>query len=570
MAQNNKPASKSSKPQARDKKLPVYSSAKKQSTTLFASLDTLLEKNSGKLLILIFGICALFSFLLFQARMDVGGDDSGYILRAYDFIHKGAFPSFQGPLYPLVLSIFVSFAGIKIVFLKSLSIIFNLVALFFLYKAFEKRVPPLVLYSVLLLTAINSYILNFASLTYNEEFFMVLQYAFFYYFFKLQDSPRFTANTSLKDSWRVWLPVGLFIFLITFTRNIGISCLGGLMIYFAVRKQFRYIVYVLIAFLAFEIPVMLLEKLLLHDQNQWGSQGGMLLLKNPYDASEGKETLYGFVLRFFQNSNLYLSNRFFQILGFRSDSQLEPNPLLTLFFAVFLLFAIYRVVKSKNWYLLVAGLYFISMAGATFIVLQTRWDQPRMIMIYVPLLLMLFLYGLYDVIKKRSWALQMTVLVLVSIVFISEFSSTLKKAKENIPILTKNLHGDIYSGFTPDWVNYLRLSAWCENLPKDSLVACRKGPMSSIYANGRPFVNIARTDNIDLTHADSVIALFRRNHVRYILMAKLRIDPTNPDNGYINTMNRLIEPLVRQCPQKLKFIRQEGTSEEAQLYEINY
>ena len=94
--------------------------------------------------------------------------------------------------------------------------------------------------------------------------------------------------------------------------------------------------------------------------------------------------------------------------------------------------------------------------------------------------------------------------------------------------------------------------------------------MSFMYANGRQFFPVYSVDSIHSTNADSVISLFKRNHVRYILLAKLRLNPLEADGQIINTMNRLIYPVAKKYPEKLKFIHQEGTSEEAQLYEILY
>ncbi len=560
MAQPNKPTGKPSATKVRDKKPATYSSVKKEPSTLFNSLDKWLDKNSKALRIIILSLGGLLSLLLFQARMDIGGDDSGYILRAYDFIHKGVFPSYQGPLYPLILSIFVSFLGIKIVLLKFLSTIFNFVALLFLYKAFKGRIPSFVLYSTLLLTAVNTYILNYASLTYNESFYMVIQYVFFFYFFKLQDYLQQNNHSTLKQNWRVWLPVAVLVFLITITRNIGISCLGGILLYFLIRKEFRNLLYATVLAIICG----------LYMKSQGSSQGNLLLLKDPYNASLGKRHFADFVSDFFGNSELYLSKRFYQILGLKNDMDIDTSGWLTFFTVLVLLFALYRIIKSKNRPLLIVALYTFSMMGATFIVLQTRWDQPRLILIYIPLIFMLFLYGLYDLFKKAPWGLQMLTVLIVPIIFFVEMNSTVKKAKENLPILSKNLNGDIYAGFTPDWVNYLKLSQWCENLPKDSLVMCRKGPMSSVYANGREFVNIATVDSIRSTNADSVIALMKKTHARYFLVASLRSNPNVADGNVLNGIHRLVAPIYRKYPQKLKFIRQEGTAEAAQLYEVLY
>jgi hypothetical protein len=218
------------------------------------------------------------------------------------------------------------------------------------------------------------------------------------------------------------------------------------------------------------------------------------------------------------------------------------------------------------------AMYTLSMMGATFVVLQTRWDQPRLILIYIPLLLMMFFYGLYDLFKKAPWALQMLTVLFIPIIFFAEMSSTLKKAKENLPILSKNLKGDIYAGFTPDWVNYLKLSQWCENLPKDSLVMCRKGPMSEVYANGREFVNISTVDSAHSVNADSVISLMKKTHARYLLVASLRSNPLVANGEVLNAIHRLAAPIYNnpKYRSKLKFIRQEGTTEPSQLYEVMY
>jgi hypothetical protein len=389
---------------------------------------------------------------------------------------------------------------------------------------------------------------------------MALQYILLFYFFKLLDSLK-DKNVLLKKNWKQWLIVGLLLFLMTYTRNIAITCLVGIVIYFAIQKQFRYVLYLLSSFLIFEIPVTLLEKIVWHSSNQLSSQGAVLLLKNPYNAADGKETPVGFIVRLIENTDIYFSKRFFQIIGLRPADSTTTLPWITFFFVLILLFAIYRIIKSKNKYLLATALYVVSIVGATFIVIQTSWDQPRMIIIYVPPLLMILLYGLYDTLKKKGWALQFFMVIMVFVVFISESGVTLKKANENLPILNKNLHGDIYCGFDPGWANYLKLSNWCEKLPKDSLVVCRKGPMSSIYANGRQFLNVARTDNIDINNADSVISFFRKNHVRYIILANINMG---------NTIERLIAPVAQKYPQRLRIIRQEGSTDEAQLVEIRY
>ena len=553
---------------------PVY---KKEivSTSLFQSMNKWFDARARSITIITFVCGFLFSLLLFQARMDIGGDDSGYLQRAFDFIHKGVFPSFQGPLYPLFLSVFIAPFGINIILLKTLSIFFNIIGLYFFYLAFKDRIPALVFYPVFFIAAINSYILNFASLTYNEAFFMCLQYMFFFYFFKLLDKLKERDLVSFKDIYRDWILPGLLIFALILTRNIAIACLGGIVLFFVISKQYKNVLYAIGAFLAFEIPMIGIEKIIFHADSQWGSQGGILLLKDPYDASKGKETLSGFFTRFFQNCDIYISKRFFEITGFRSEDAVkaykpiesENLTMFVLFLVVVFGFVLYRLIKSKNKYMLAAFLYAISIMGSSFIVLQTRWDQPRIIMVCVPILLMTFFYSLYDLFQKKgAWGLQFLLTLIISVFALTNIVSTVSKTKKNLPILSKNLHGDIYAGFTPDWVNYLKMSRWCaDSLPKDAFVAARKAPMSFIYGNGKEFFAVYRVYSYD---ADSLLGYYKANKVNYIMVPSLRMNPDKNTGDVITTMEYMIAPIYKKYPQKLKFVHQEGTDEVTRLFQI--
>ncbi|MGP8216989.1 MAG: hypothetical protein ACLQQ4_15585 [Bacteroidia bacterium] len=575
MANPNKPKGKAPAANPVKKKPPVYKEAAK-TFTLFENLDNWFDKRAKPIATIIFICSALFSVLLFQARMDIGGDDSAYLQRAYDFVHKGIFPAFQGPLYPMVLSIFIAPFGINIILLKSLSLIFNIIGLYFFYKAFKGRIPSFIFYPVFFIAAINSYILNFASLTYNEAFFMCIQYIFFYYFFILIDKLKEEGASSIKENYRNWLMPGLLIFSLILTRNIAITCLGGIVLFFILNKQYLNSIYIVGAFLVFELPMLLIQKLLLHSESQWASQGGILLLKDPYDASKGKENLSGFFSRFFQNCDIYVSKRFFEILGFRSEEGVksykpfEPDNLnwFVLLLIILVVFIIYRLVKSKNKYMLVTFLYALSISATSFFVLQTRWDQPRLIMVYVPAFLMAIFYAFYDLFKKGPWGLQFLLFATIGVFTFAGVGATLSKAKKNMPILKKNLEGDILYGYTPDWVNYLKMSRWCaDSLPKDANIAARKAPMSFIYANGKEFFPVYKVYS---TNADSLLAYFKTNKVNYIMLPNLRITPDKNTGEIITTMQYMIKPIYDKYPQRLRFIHREGTDEVTDLYQILY
>ena len=144
--------------------------------------------------------------------------------------------------------------------------------------------------------------------------------------------------------------------------------------------------------------------------------------------------------------------------------------------------------------------------------------------------------------------------------------STLKKTKENFPTLRKNLAGDIYFGYTPDWVNFLKMSEWCsKNLPDSAFVASRKAPMSFIYAGGKEFFPVY---TVNKTDPDSIYEYFKANKVTHAIVASLRRNPEKANGEVINTIHRLLQPIEEKYPDRVKVIHQIGNIEPAYLYEI--
>jgi len=208
------------------------------------------------------------------------------------------------------------------------------------------------------------------------------------------------------------------------------------------------------------------------------------------------------------------------------------------------------------------------MAGLTFFVLQTSWDQPRMVLVYVPFIMMIIFYGLYYAFQNTP-ALRSFVFLIVSIIIImSSLIKTADKSVANLPILKKNMGGDIYYGYTEDWTNFLKLSRYCgDSLPETAYVVSRKAPMSFIYSNGKSFYPIYTVPSTD---PDSVLALLKENKVTHVLIASLRRNPKKNDGYVINTLHRMMGPVGQKYPDKLKLVKQVGTSEPSYLYEIKY
>ncbi len=549
--------------------------ATSRSADLFVRVNNWLEKNDKKLFYGIGILCLLYSIMLFNARISEANDDSLYIESAYNY-SKRFFSYFyiaNAPLYPMMLSLPVAIMGINLIALKILSLLFNFLQLFFFYKAFKNRLPNLVFYPTLFIIAINSLVLYYASMTYSESFFMFLQALFFYYYFKLYDRLE-AGETDLKQTYKSWLVIGFLLTLLTFTRSIAIVTLPAVFIMFLLFKQYRYAIYSLGAIIIFKVPMELLKLLIWGKQNQFGSQTRLLLQKDPYDASLGQENFSGFVGRLIDNSQIYLSKRFFQIIGFVSESSTNVNGFVTLVVLVLILLGGIHLLLNKNKKLMITLFYSCAIMISSFIVLQARWDQARIIMVIMPMLCLIIFYGIYQTVLKSSIG-QNIYLLLIIITCSSVLISSTKKSNHNLPILKQNMSGDVYFGYTNDWVNYLKMSEWCgTNLSDSSKIACRKGPMSFIYGKGHSFYPVYAVMALDtatkMSNPDSVLTIFKRNKVTHVLVANLRQNPAKANGSIINTMQRILAPVEQKYPQKLKLINTIGATEQADLYEIIY
>jgi len=531
----------------------------------FSITEKFLKKREKGLFWFAFFLTIVFALLLFDLKINIGGDDSAYILRALAFIREGVFPSYQGPLYPIFMCLFVAVFGTNVAVLKFLSF-FLIAGFFFLfYKTFKNRLPNLILIAALFILSINSYLLFYASQTYSEAFFMFVVILFFLYFLRFYEKIK-ERDTIVKEDYKDWILIGFLIFLITITKNSGLAVVIAVPLFFLLDKKFKSAGAALLSFLLFAVPFNLLKKLIWDAGTQIKGQGLILMYKNPYKFSEGKEDFWGFVDRFVQNSHLYLSKHLMKMFGFRPPDITAINESITIvIYVLFIISLIFAFRKNKMIFFL--GIYVVTMLGTTFIVLHTRWDSDRMIIHCMPFIFMFLAYGMYELFRLKSIKkLQPLVLLLFVVMIFSIFNQTTAKVKKNLPVLRKNIKGDMYHGYTTDWVNYLKMAEWVgENLSDSSVAACRKHTMSSIYAGGKKFYGIYR---INTTDADTLLNTLIDNHVTHVIMASLRRN-SKKNTGYtINTVQRYLALIEKKYPGKFRQIHKIGDTEPAYLFEM--
>jgi hypothetical protein len=548
---------KSNKRSARQKK--------QQDSEVFERLNRFLQKYQKQIFIASAGLTLLFSFLLFNFNVSLMGDDGAYIKRAYRLLHDGDFPTFQGPLYPIVLSFFIWLAGLNVTFLKALSGIFILGHLYFFYRAFKDRIPALLYIFTLIILGTNAYLVSYSSWTFSEALFLMLQAWLFYYLLRHVWEERLKSN---RERIMKFLVLGLLLILLAKTRSVGYGAVVAVVIFFAFTRQWRSIGYTLGSFGLFYLVFRGVRSIFfgVSSNAQFGSQFNRLLLKDPYNPGKGKEDLVGFVERFWNNSELYLSKHTYKFLGLRPDDVVQTSTVLTVVAYILFGLALFYAFR-KNKYLLFTGVYIAVMSAVTFFILQTRWDQDRLILVFFPLIVPFLLSGLYYLGKDKLPLFRFILPGLLVVLIFSNLGRTFNKVDLHQDKFIHHLQGDDLYGLTPDWVNYVKMARFAaENIPDNVNIACRKPNIAFIKAQ-REFYGIHRVNTQD---ADKLLQKLAQNDVRYVIMASLRKYPSRKTKYTINTVKRYLYYIQQKYPKAIELVHRIGQDEQAYLFRINY
>ena len=179
------------------------------------------------------------------------------------------------------------------------------------------------------------------------------------------------------------------------------------------------------------------------------------------------------------------------VLGLvKSDPTLGVNSIITVLLYVIMVGSLV-INYFKNKYIFFTGILTVAFLIISFIVLQIKWDQSRLIIPAVPLLLLVVLSAFYYLSEfKNLKILQFIVPLFALLIFFKSLGVSAEAIKTNREV------SGIYGGLTPDWKNYLKASEWAaDNLPKDAMIACRKPSISFVYGKGREFYGIMQLPN---------------------------------------------------------------------------
>ncbi|MBK9671166.1 MAG: hypothetical protein IPO70_02705 [Bacteroidetes bacterium] len=538
------------------------------SNDTFFYVDNWLANNGTKILVVLVAITAIFSGLLLNYKLTDGADDAAYIERAWDFLKEGKYPYFQGPAYPLSLSVLLHFFGLHILALKSFSVFCQIVFVVLSYFTFKNRVPGLVLFALLSYIALNNFFLFYAAQTYTEAFFLMVQALSFLLFFKLFDlliSEQKLSVTNPK-SLLMWLLFGAVFTLLSISKSIALVGVLAVFVFLAIEKRYKELLLALLFFSGIRLMYELLVTQLFGPNTS--NQLDMMMRVDMYDPSKGHEDIGGMFQRFFKNCNIYFSIHFLRMINLRKFDYVSTETIP--FFAVLIpliLLEITRRMYAINKYIFFSAIYVILLCAGIFFGVQVANKQDRLLLIAMPLLFLVFFYGAYMLAKKFP-STQKAFLFFAAVMLCISFVKSSMFVQNNFAVIRANLSGDYYYGFTPDWQNYLKLSKFCaDSLAPNSKVLCRKPANSFLYANGKKFIGEYSSPSTKPS-ADSILKVWKDKGVQYIIMASIRSNP-KINNGYIiNNIQRIAYPVYEKYPDKLRLVKTFGTDEAASLFEL--
>jgi len=509
----------------------------------------------------------VLSFTQFDVKPSIGGDDTAYVLQAMKFVASGQIPvNFRTPGYPLFLALFVWLGGANLVFLKltSLACFGGLIVSF--YFVFKNRLEPQIFYPALLLIAINPLVIEYSYQTYSEMFFALLTVWAVHFIIKSAEKNN-TLDTVLA---------GILTMAAFYVRIVGVTVGGAAVLYYLSRRQWKSVGIFLAVCILLYSPLKIYQTV--SGVNSF-EQASILLLKNPYNVADGKETIGGFADRFINNIENDLNYQIPTSLSMPTSDELAmangrflPNG--TAFVALLFSLVVAAGLKvatddrPRQGFRLIAFLVVIYLAFIA-LALQNIFATPRMLMPIVPFLVICLLLGWRWVLMKiakqskvmaLSSGVKSTFVVGLGFVLFFNVVQADVKISVNFPILRENLSGNQFAGFTEDWVNYLKASQWIgKNIPKaGTVVMCRKPELFQIYSNG---FEAYGTYQIDQTNADSLVSRWRRAGITHMLYDNFQ---------WSSTLRRYVQPVADKYSKMFDLIHQEGTDYPSFVYRLSY
>lgn len=528
----------------------------------------------------------LFGALLFDTRLSFATDDSTYIANAISVLTNNSYPTYHGSLWPFMLAILIKLFGVKLMLFKFFSFFCMLLQQVVLYFTLRRRVAPIYTLIAMATFAVNGYILAYGSSTFSESFFMLVQTLSFWAFFRLADRLNITVqegrgNVSAREKRNsraaaAWAVFGFVFLMLSITKNVALFAAPCFMLWFALRKEWKNLVFAVLVFAAFKVSYEMTVRAVYG--NVTSGQIEQLINKKHDDPAQGRENVGGFIDRYITNYGQYVSIHIYKALGLRGrdistpllfspdkmaelnpQTALKPNAALGLLFLALYALALWMSFKH-NKYIFYILLYMAALSNITFLI-QTYWNQDRYMIIFLPFLLMSLIYGIMELGRERKMpALRLGGLGLAIVILLLQVGPMLSAARKVRGGFTAALGGDLYKNYEQPYKDYLETAAWAgKALPADAIVGTSRNREAAVMAGNLNYskVNLSFLNNPQMQNADSIVAQLRTQRINYLLT----------DDKGLGFPEQIAEALLQDSLPRVR--RVAGTpNNEVRLYEI--
>lgn len=489
------------------------------------------QKNRSFLAILI-AIFAIIYSVTFDHKINLGGDNLAYYYLGKSLVSGNGYSDITGPNisphthfppgYPLVIAMtmLVSESVSAVKMANGLFLICSMMIIFAIARRiFNSGLGALLACMFLML---NRHLLEYSSIMMSEIPFMLVLVLGSHYF--LLNQHKWTSS-----DFQDFVPLIIISAIAVYLRSYGIILFLAVFSVFLFTGRIRQAVWLGLGFLFCLLPWSL---------RNWQLSGGteyisQFLLVNPYDPHSGIVGFVGLTERFGVNLVRYVDKEipFLIFNQFAVDHKSELSVLRilsSLLVIASLLQGVVHIKKEDRHFL-----SFLLMYGIGIVLLwPSEWFGIRFLLPLAPFIIVLSLYGLFDIIRRFFQKLNFNHLNIffgiVLLLILSQIPSVdeLRERKSNdYPIAYNDYFSDAR------WVR--------KNSIDPQVVACRK-PLLFYHFSQVPSVRFPSGDE-----PFEVVDFFNKNQVDFVVMDAL---------GYASTGQDIL-PVLKLYPDRFEIIK---------------
>ena len=437
----------------------------------------------------ILGIQLLMGLLLFDPKMDVGGDNAYYIHLAQRLINfQGYTTAFEpGPPkayshhpfgFPLLLAPIAGATGGNVVALKFFVMLMGLGATYLTFLVFRKETDSLLLPIIIALSvAVNSQVIEYSHWILSEVPFLFISLLTILLFFRSEE-----LEENKAGKWFL-----LTVLAMAFTihmRTIGAILPAAALLHLVVNKRWKRLGLLLLGVFLLVFPWMVRNKLLASDDASYATQ---LLLKNNFNPSEGYVTISDILIRIWNNIKFYsieATSQFNRGTAAGPSNQFTVKVLTAIFCGFSLLGLIIRLIRRHK----IIDFYTLFYLGVIAIWPYT-FRSVRFLIPACPFLFFYLYYFFHSVSEKIIKYKKISVLIPYLVVFFICLSGVVTQAinaPANLTMLKKYLAGDKYAGYILPWKHFFMAADWAKkNTPSTATFVVRKPSLFYVHSGGR-------------------------------------------------------------------------------------